>query len=239
MGGCEGVSVCVCVCVCVRVNCQEQSLEEEMIALLEKRKHVKAQRCAAEGGGGGGGRQGQGPEKAREQLEAQSQDQPGTQDQFDTRSSSEREREREREREGERERESSVGPWLLRDFRVPHLWLHFDSQQDSGRSSGKDIRDGAAEDRWVKGGNETEVGGGCRGQLHEARCSVGLVGSEDTKDCSTFSMCSSLPLVSPCSSPTLSIRVVGCLTDDNALMALTGGSGPATTPHETLREWKF
>jgi hypothetical protein len=90
------------VCVCVRVNCQEQSLEEEMIALLEKRKHVKAQRCAAEGGGEGGGRQGQGPEKAREQLEAQSQDQPGTQDQFDTRSSSQREREREREREKEK-----------------------------------------------------------------------------------------------------------------------------------------
>ena len=226
-----------------------------MIALLEKRKHVKAQLCAAEGRGGGGGGQGQTPPppppppprprpgggqgggqgqgqgKARAQLEAKSLDQPGTQDQFDTRSSS--------EREAERQRESSVAPWLLLDFRVPHLWLHFDSQQGSGRSSGNDMRDGAAEDRGVHGGDETEGGVGCHGQLHEASCSVSVVGSAETKDCSTFSTCSSLPLVSPCSSPTLSIRVVGCLTDDTALLALTSSSGPATTPLGTLREWKF
>ena len=179
-------------------------------------------RGASSGDGEGGHGRGQGQKLGSLDVgSAYSQDGLSTDDQLDTRA-------------------STVGPWLLRN--IPFNWLHLEAEEGGGRS-GSDSKRKRAE-REEHGGKEAEAGAragaGARSQggAHE----TSVVSSAVTHACSnlrkqsTASTSPSLPIVSPCSSPTLSIRGLGCLTDDEAWLEVASRGAPPRAPP---REWQF
>lgn len=239
------------VCGCVEGGSDEDetaglSLEEEMVAVMEMRARRTERsaadtrppssgqpvvptpvapprappadaRAASRGDGGGHGR-GQG--QALGNLEvgsAYSQDGLSTDDELDT-------------------RVSTVGPWLLRN--IPFNWLRLEEEGGGGRSGSDSKRKGAGRERGGYGGKGAETGAGARSQggTHE----TSVVACAVTHACSNFSTPSpastSLPFVSPCSSPTLSIPGFGCLTDDEALQVFAASG---TAPRAPPREWMF